>query len=181
MNTQASHWGGPFLKRDWAITTRVMAGEAMSAVGLDYKISTSRIQQITHRVCRRVYPDLYQEARFDSGDGDRPLLKHLRQHMCWLFTGEHNMSENPIPYTPIKGYRELNQNEIEEINKLKELEAEVLSSIDRLREAAFYETRWLAIGQTHIEQGFMALARSVAKPAPLPPRLPGELGQHSVG
>jgi len=84
------------------------------------------------------------------------------------------MSEDPIPYTPIKGYRELTAEEIAEVNKLKELEAEVLAAVARLRDASRYDPepshsgfRWIAIGQTHIEQGFMALTRSVTKPNPL--------------
>jgi len=77
------------------------------------------------------------------------------------------MSEDPIPYTPIKGYRQLTAEEIAEVNKLKELEAELLATVARLRDASRYDPRWIAIGQTHIEQGFMALARSVTKPTPL--------------
>ena len=74
------------------------------------------------------------------------------------------MSEDPIPYTPIKGYRELTAEEIGEVNRLKELEAKVLSTVAALRDSSQYDPRWVAIGQTHIEQGFMALARSILRP-----------------
>ncbi len=78
------------------------------------------------------------------------------------------MTEDAIPYTPIKGYRELTELDIAEINKLKELEAAVLSAVARLRDPGTNDGRWITIGQTHIEQAFMALARSIAKPEPLP-------------
>jgi hypothetical protein len=79
------------------------------------------------------------------------------------------MSEDRIPYTPIKGYRELDAEEIADMNRLKELEAMVLATIARLRDATKYDPRWIAIGQTHIEQGFMGLNRAVAQPHGIEP------------
>jgi hypothetical protein len=79
------------------------------------------------------------------------------------------MSEDRIPYTPIKGYRELDSEEIADMNRLKEIEAMVLATVAMLRDATKYDSRWIAIGQTHIEQGFMALNRSVAKPEAIDP------------
>lgn len=69
----------------------------------------------------------------------------------------------------IKNYRELSQTEIDLMNDSKALEQTVLTFIDRLKEvnadqAVEVDLRWLNIGLTHIEQGFMAITRSVAKP-----------------
>jgi hypothetical protein len=67
----------------------------------------------------------------------------------------------------IKGYRELTCHEKDVINTLKEEERRILSAIERIREAAPMhnnDARWFSIGVTHIEQGFMALVRSVARP-----------------
>jgi hypothetical protein len=98
------------------------------------------------------------------------------------------MSENEIPYTPIKGYRELDAEELADMNRCKEIEAMVLATVALLREEKRHDARWLAIGQTHIEQGFMALNRAIAKPLAIEPpsvithtRLEERLGEHSVG
>lgn len=63
----------------------------------------------------------------------------------------------------IKGYRDLTVEEIATMNRLKELESLVLDIVDEMKERDFGQ-RWVGIGLTHIEQGFMALNRSVAKP-----------------
>lgn len=98
------------------------------------------------------------------------------------------MSENAIPYTPIKGYRELGTEEIADINRCKEIEAMVLATVAMLRDATKYDPRWLAIGQTHIEQGFMALNRAIAQPGAIEPpsvithtRTEPALSEQSIG
>lgn len=52
------------------------------------------------------------------------------------------------------------------MNLLKDKEQEVLALIEGLNKAASYDKRWIAIGRTHIEQGFMAAVRAVARPTP---------------
>ena len=64
----------------------------------------------------------------------------------------------------IKGYRELSEEHIKLINALKELGETVGGTIDALAQDPAIDQRWLAIGKTHLQQGFMALTRSVAKP-----------------
>lgn len=69
-----------------------------------------------------------------------------------------------------KGYRNLSELEIALINKIKET-GEVLESLlldlseshdpDSTTKA---DPRWLAIGRTHLQEGLMALTRSIAKP-----------------
>ena len=78
------------------------------------------------------------------------------------------MSEDRIPYTPVKGYRELNAEELEDMNALKELEAAVLYRIAELgRSLEGYHPHWLSRGQITIEMGFMALNRAIARPKPV--------------
>lgn len=75
-------------------------------------------------------------------------------------------------HTLIKGYRDLSQAEIDVINQIKEAGARVGTLVDRLNEMqrgdanspVLPDQRWVAIGRTHLQQGFMALVRSVAKP-----------------
>lgn len=76
----------------------------------------------------------------------------------------------------IKGYRELNQSEIDLMNRIKHKGIELGELVAELR--AFHEPhacdepapppsldqRWISIGQTHLQQGLMALTRAVARP-----------------
>ncbi len=64
----------------------------------------------------------------------------------------------------ISGYRELNQQEIDAMNKIKAFGPELEELIAELRliEA---DQRWVSIGVTNLQQGLMALTRAVAKPS----------------
>ena len=88
----------------------------------------------------------------------------------------------------ITGYRDLTEDEIALMNEVKAKAAEVGVLVEKLRERlpAFkmdgepiqlgdqtligvseeaYETdRWMTIGTDHLQQGFMALTRAVARP-----------------
>lgn len=71
----------------------------------------------------------------------------------------------------ITGYRELSQDEIDLMNEGKALSAQVGAYIDKLQAAEFAQTsdqvpdgRWLALGKTDLQRGFMAVIRSIAKP-----------------
>ncbi len=71
--------------------------------------------------------------------------------------------------TKIKGYRELTEEEIELINRVKSLGTQLEAAIDDIQLAnlephAAQPQRWLAIGKTHLQQGLMALTRAIAKP-----------------
>lgn len=70
----------------------------------------------------------------------------------------------------IKGYRDLTQDEINLINEAKELAEKCGSFLDGLK-AVHSQTgnhaidiRWLSIGQTDLQKGFMAIIRSIAQP-----------------
>lgn len=64
----------------------------------------------------------------------------------------------------ISGYRDLTQEEIDQMNECKDLEKEVKALIQKLRDSDTYDQRWVAIAETHFDQGFMAAVRSVARP-----------------
>lgn len=76
----------------------------------------------------------------------------------------------------IKGYRDLSQNEIDLMNEIKAKAEECRELCNKLfrtgdnapsppgMEYITADGRWVNIGQTHLQQGFMALVRSVAKP-----------------
>ena len=83
----------------------------------------------------------------------------------------------------IKGYRELSQAEIDLMNEIKTKGVELAELCAKLEErlseqsavavhdeaekhriVGAYPFRWLTIGRTHLQEGLMALTRSVAQP-----------------
>ena len=64
----------------------------------------------------------------------------------------------------IKGYRELSQGEIDWINTIKETGIDLSELVAALNEHMETDKRWVSIGRTHLQEGLMALTRSVAKP-----------------
>ena len=68
----------------------------------------------------------------------------------------------------ITGYRELDEDEVRLMNEIK-TQGELLGHlVEKLEELAALESgidgRWVAIGKTQLQQGLMALVRSVARP-----------------
>ena len=72
----------------------------------------------------------------------------------------------------IKGYRDLNQEEIDLMNEIKAKGEELKALHDKAktfiianpRDASAEQLRWLAIGRTNYQQGLMAITRAVAAP-----------------
>ena len=64
----------------------------------------------------------------------------------------------------IKGYRELSQEEIDLMNKIKAQGEQLSALISELQAISTIDGRWVAIGKTDLQIGIMALVRSVAQP-----------------
>lgn len=64
----------------------------------------------------------------------------------------------------IKGYRELSQEEIDLMNLVKEKAAEVGLLCSQMGTMGAADQRWVSIGKTDLQKGFMALTRAIAKP-----------------
>ncbi|CAL9963200.1 hypothetical protein VPHD479_0077 [Vibrio phage D479] len=64
----------------------------------------------------------------------------------------------------IKGYRDLSQAEIDGMNAVKAEGERLKQMIADLREQETIDERWVAIAETHLQQGIMAAVRSIAKP-----------------
>ncbi len=64
----------------------------------------------------------------------------------------------------IKGYRDLTQEEIDLMNRLKQKGEEIFALIQELNVNSETDKRCVALGQTNVQQGFMWLIRSVARP-----------------
>lgn len=77
---------------------------------------------------------------------------------------------------PVKGYRELTQAEVDLMNEGKELAHRVGEWIEKLRkmngqpdgdsarDLPSLDQRWVSIGATQLQQGFMAVIRGIAQP-----------------
>jgi hypothetical protein len=65
---------------------------------------------------------------------------------------------------PIQGYNSLTQPAIDLINIVQCSEQMVMTLLRDLADDADVDPRWLAIGRTDIEKGFMAVRRSIACP-----------------
>lgn len=65
---------------------------------------------------------------------------------------------------PIHGYVPQSDVNVQHVNLNKQIEERVLQTLDELAKMENVDKRWLAIGRTHIEQGFMAINRSIFKP-----------------
>lgn len=70
----------------------------------------------------------------------------------------------------IKGYRDLSPEEIALMNEIKQKAVECGALCLKLKEMnkpsgdRHLDQRWVAIGTTHLQEGFMALVRAVAQP-----------------
>ena len=64
----------------------------------------------------------------------------------------------------ITGYRDLSQDEIDLMNKMKALEAEIGNVLAALPKDDACANRWAAIARTHLETGFMFAIKAVARP-----------------
>jgi hypothetical protein len=69
------------------------------------------------------------------------------------------------PGLPVGGYRPQNDANVKLVNDNKSVEEYILRDLDKLAENPDVDKRWLAIGRTAIEQGFMAINRSIFKPS----------------
>lgn len=64
----------------------------------------------------------------------------------------------------ITGYRELEQHEIDAMNAVKEMAKQVGELFEKLESTSGLDQRWIVIGKTNLQQGFMALTRAIAQP-----------------
>jgi hypothetical protein len=80
------------------------------------------------------------------------------------------MSEH-VPL-PIPGYTNQSNANVDLVKANKALEEQALRMMDVLAAIQNVDKRWLAIGRTHIETGFMAVNRAVFRPKRV--SLPGD-------
>ena len=64
----------------------------------------------------------------------------------------------------INGYKELTDKEISVINDIKQLANLIGQMVTEMEKTDGIDQRWLAIGKTDLQKGFMSVIRSIAKP-----------------
>lgn len=64
----------------------------------------------------------------------------------------------------ITGYRQLNEQEAELMNEIKQKGVELGEFVEKLKANSDLDQRWVAVGITDLQTGLMALVRSVARP-----------------
>lgn len=64
----------------------------------------------------------------------------------------------------IKGYRELSEQEISLMNRIKDAGLRLEALVYQLRNTPSLDQRWISIGATDLQTGLMALTRGVAQP-----------------
>ena len=67
--------------------------------------------------------------------------------------------------TEIAGYKVLSLDEKLRINNIKMMGNELLDYFEMLGADSTTDTRWIAIGKTHLQQACMAAVRAITKPA----------------
>lgn len=64
----------------------------------------------------------------------------------------------------IRGYRDLSQDEINQMNAVK-AQGEVLGDmIAKMKALPGIDQRWVSVATTHLQQGIMAAVRAIAQP-----------------
>ena len=69
-----------------------------------------------------------------------------------------------MEHSEISGYTDQSAARKAKVNRNKDIEERVLRILDELKDDPDTDGRWLAIGRTAIEQGFMAVNRSIFQP-----------------
>ena len=80
---------------------------------------------------------------------------------CGMIERSENMDNQ---HKKISGYRDLSEEEIIDMNAIKNLEAQFNGMIDYMRDAKAADQRQISIAATSGEEAFMRLVRAIAKP-----------------
>jgi len=65
---------------------------------------------------------------------------------------------------PVYGYTDQPDHNVIAVNNNKQIEEKILRLLDSMATHNGVDKRWLAVGRTHIEQGFMAINRAIFQP-----------------
>ena len=130
-------------------------------------VSFSGIEMIYPIFLRKSIGELYLEVEditrldkieFKYLNDDQDLLEYIIEN----FKNERAKMDNQ--HRKIKGYRELNQEEIDTMNEVKAMGVKLGELVEKLENNKDLDQRWIESGKTDLQKGLMALTRSIARP-----------------
>ena len=130
-------------------------------------VSFSGIEMIYPIFLQKSIGDLYLEVEditsldkieFKYLNDDQELLEYIIENR----KNERDKMENQ--HRKIKGYRELNQEEIDAMNEVKAMGIKLGELVEKLERNQDLDQRWVESGKTDLQKGLMALTRSIARP-----------------
>ena len=130
-------------------------------------VSFSGIEMIYTIFLQKSIGELYLEIE-DITDLDKIEFKNLNEdedlleYIIWISTYERTKMDNQ--HRKIKGYRELNQDEIDAMNEVKAMGIKLGELVEKLENNKDLNQRWIESGKTDLQKGLMALTRSIARP-----------------
>ena len=98
------------------------------------------------------------KIEFKYLNDDQDLLEYIINN----FKNERAKMDNQ--HRKIKGYRELNQDEIDAMNEVKAMGIKLSELVEKLENNKDLDQRWIESGKTDLQKGLMALTRSIARP-----------------
>ena len=130
-------------------------------------ISFSGIEMIYTIFLQKSIGELYLEIE-DITDLDKIEFKNLNEdedlleYIIWISKYERTKMDNQ--HRKIKGYRELNQEEIDAMNEVKAMGVKLSELVEKLENNKDLDQRWIESGKIDLQKGLMALTRSIARP-----------------
>ena len=130
-------------------------------------VSFSGVEMIYPIFLQKSIGELYLEVEdiiqldkieFKYLNDDQDLLEYIIDN----FKNERNKMDNQ--HRKIKGYRELNQEEIDAMNEVKAMGVKLGELVEKLENNKDLDQRWIESGKTDLQKGLMALTRSIARP-----------------
>ena len=130
-------------------------------------VSFSGIEMIYPIFLQKSIGELYLEVEdithldkieFKYLNDDQDLLEYIINN----FKNERAKMDNQ--HRKIKGYRELNQEEIDTMNEVKAMGVKLGELVEKLENNKDLDQRWIESGKTDLQKGLMALTRSIARP-----------------
>ena len=148
-----------------AIVSRQPGGDVVvTFVGVDQPYTLKRSE--FDRMCT-----MANDAGFTGGAPiiGGYLVEYQDGYRSWspaeVFEEGYTLVQPSSGKSKIAGYRELDEQTINDINTIKELGLLLGSSIELLEaQPDKFDPRWVAIGKTDLQKGLMFLTRAIAKP-----------------
>ena len=130
-------------------------------------VSFRGIEMIYPIFLRKSIGELYLEVE-DITSLDKIEFKYLNddQELLEYIIENHKNERTKMDnqHRKIKGYRELNQEEIDAMNEVKAMGVKLGELVEKLENNKDLDQRWIESGKTDLQKGLMALTRSIARP-----------------